>query len=334
MEMTKTKAPDPNASVPHIIAEIRRLFNQGSWDLVRPAIDTFVRCSILKAFNKDGHKKTDAASVRLYDKVLAIQRWGRQQWSDVPRDDRGTVFDDTFVRGVRALRLDAYMEAWCQDKTSQEFTLQGLLEEADDLIEEIRNGPRLQTQSPGFNMAYTDYIEGQALAFVFLDMKGFYYCQYPRLEKHSDVDDPKVAAFFKRSAECYFEAAEKYPEDDEDHVWWLHVGLNVYLESGVVLRQSMPVMERIRSVIPKMKRIWEHSSMAREGRDDALQQILWMEEDARKAIEEGRLTLDDKARFLWTWGPQAEGPERISRLVEEGCPTLDDKTLPDWFTWS
>ncbi|THH05582.1 hypothetical protein EW146_g9864 [Bondarzewia mesenterica] len=282
MEMTKTSAPDPNASVPHIIAEIQRLFNQGSWDLVRPAIGIFVRCSILRAFIEGGLKKTDAASVRLYDKVLAIQRWGRQQWSDVPRDDRGTVFDDT--PGVRT-------------KSSQEFTLQGLLEEADELIEEIKNSPRPQTD-PGFNMAYTDYIEGLALAFVFLGMKGFYYHHIPRLEKSNDVDS--VIASFKRSAKCYFEAAEKYPEDDEHHVWWLHIGLNIYLESGVPLRESMPIMERIRWVVPKMKKIWEHSTMTHAGRDEALQQTLWMEEDARKAIEEGRFTLDDKALPDWT----------------------------------
>ncbi|THH15780.1 hypothetical protein EW146_g4753 [Bondarzewia mesenterica] len=292
MEMTKTSAPNPNASVPHIIAEIQRLFNQGSWDLVRPAISIFVRCSILRAFIEGGLKKTDAASVRLYDKVLAIQRWGRQQWSDVPRDDRGTVFDDTFVRGVRALRLEAYMQAWCQDKTSKEFTLQGLLQEADELIEEIRNSPRPQTE-PGFNMAYTDYIEGLALA-----MKGFYYHHIPQLEKYNDVDE--VVASFKRSAKCYFEAAEKYPEDDEHHAWWLHIGLNIYLESGVPLRESMPIMERIRWVVPKMKRIWGHSTMTHAGRDEALQQTLWMEEDARKAIEEGRFTLDDKALPDWT----------------------------------
>ena len=67
------------------------------------------RSIILKAFIEGGMKKTDAESVRMYDKALAILRWGREQWCDIPREERGTVFDDTFVRGVRHLRLDFYM---------------------------------------------------------------------------------------------------------------------------------------------------------------------------------------------------------------------------------
>ena len=47
----------------------------------------------------------------MYEKALDILQWGRQEWDGVPKDDRGAVFEDTFIRGVRGLHLDAYMKA-------------------------------------------------------------------------------------------------------------------------------------------------------------------------------------------------------------------------------
>lgn len=57
-----------------------------------------------------GLKRQHELAVERYDKALAILKWGREQWKDVPKEDRGTVFEDSFVRGVRDMRLEAYME--------------------------------------------------------------------------------------------------------------------------------------------------------------------------------------------------------------------------------
>lgn len=78
---------------------------------------------------------------------------------------------------------------------------------------------------------------------------------------------------------------------------------------GAPLQITMPVMKRIRLAFPKMKRIWAHSAMAlgallstplllacssvnaTAGRDKALQSTIWFEEDAQKALDEGKFTL-------------------------------------------
>ena len=47
-------------------------------------------------------------------------------------------------------------------------------------------------------------------------MKGFCYNHIPRQGKLGSVD--KILDSLKQSAKCYFEAAEKFPLDDELHV--------------------------------------------------------------------------------------------------------------------
>ncbi|ETW83301.1 hypothetical protein HETIRDRAFT_426616 [Heterobasidion irregulare TC 32-1] len=189
MENTKAKAPNHEDRIEILIAEFHRLFIAGSWDTVRPAVSITIRSLILKAFIEGGMKKTDAESVKMYDKALAILRWGREQWCDIPREERGT--------------------AWAEDRNSIEFTLKGLLEESDSIIDEIRSGPA-GNSNLAFNMAFYDYIEGSALA-----MKGFCYNHIPRQGKLGSVD--KILDSLKQSAKCYFEAAEKFPQDDELH---------------------------------------------------------------------------------------------------------------------
>lgn len=57
-----------------------------------------------------GLQRAHELAVERYDKALAILKWGREKWKGVPKEDRGTIFEDSFVRGVRDMRLEAYME--------------------------------------------------------------------------------------------------------------------------------------------------------------------------------------------------------------------------------
>lgn len=54
-------------------------------------------------------QKHDMA-VEHYDKALAILKWGNEEWKDVPKEDRGAIFEHSFIRGVRGLRLESYMQ--------------------------------------------------------------------------------------------------------------------------------------------------------------------------------------------------------------------------------
>ena len=68
------------------------------------------RTLICRAFLESGITQKFANAVDLYDKVLKVMRWGRDEWPTASKDDRGAVLEDTYVLGVRRLRLMAYMQ--------------------------------------------------------------------------------------------------------------------------------------------------------------------------------------------------------------------------------
>lgn len=35
--------------------------------------------------------------------------WGAETWKDVPSEDRGYIFQKTFVRAIKRLKMDAYL---------------------------------------------------------------------------------------------------------------------------------------------------------------------------------------------------------------------------------
>lgn len=45
------------------------------------------------------------------DRAVEIIEWGRTVWKNVSSDDRGAIFELTFLRLVRALRMAASMKA-------------------------------------------------------------------------------------------------------------------------------------------------------------------------------------------------------------------------------
>ena len=63
-------------------------------------------------------------------------------------------------------------------------------------------------------------------------------------------------------------------------------------QSGAILRETLPLLKRMRLATPKMQRIWEVSALQHIGRDKTLQKLAWFEDGVRKAIREGRLTED------------------------------------------
>lgn len=66
------------------------------------------RVWILRAFLLDGIWGDSKAAETLYHDTLDFLEEGRKMWESIPSEDRGAVFDDTFVRGVRVLHLSTF----------------------------------------------------------------------------------------------------------------------------------------------------------------------------------------------------------------------------------
>lgn len=60
----------------------------------------------MNAFFATGGGKLLVAA-ELYSRVVEVLDWGSRLWDDVPKEDRGAIFERTFIRGVKRLRIFA-----------------------------------------------------------------------------------------------------------------------------------------------------------------------------------------------------------------------------------
>ena len=63
----------------------------------------------MKAFLLNGMNSDSLAAEAIYSDTLDFLESGRKIWADVPSENRGTIFSDTFVQGIRVLHLESYM---------------------------------------------------------------------------------------------------------------------------------------------------------------------------------------------------------------------------------
>jgi len=91
-------------------------------------------------------------------------------------------------------------------------------------------------------------------------------------------------------------AAANVPEDDEKHPIFLHAALGCLWRADAPVRITLPIIDRIEKSIPKMKRIWEYSAMAENGRDAMLQRTISYGESIRKKLEDGSVQMESAIR--------------------------------------
>jgi hypothetical protein len=119
---------------------------------------------IMRGFLEAGMRGTKAVQVEFLSRSLEVLEWGQKAWKNVPSSDKGCIFDDTFIRGVRSMHIEALMEAYVEDHSK--FPLEDIFEEADDILREIEEHPldRLTPREPGFISSFVVYPRGGAYA--------------------------------------------------------------------------------------------------------------------------------------------------------------------------
>lgn len=50
------------------------------------------------------------SSCEFFLRVLDILEWGRALWHNVSKDDRGVIFELTFIRGIRKVYISTLMK--------------------------------------------------------------------------------------------------------------------------------------------------------------------------------------------------------------------------------
>ena len=47
--------------------------------------------------------------MQFYNSIVEVLEWGAATWADVPSADRGYIFQKTFVRAIKRIRMGAYL---------------------------------------------------------------------------------------------------------------------------------------------------------------------------------------------------------------------------------
>ncbi|KAA1470553.1 hypothetical protein DENSPDRAFT_879794 [Dentipellis sp. KUC8613] len=275
-----------------VLEEAKKRLAAKGWDAVRPALAITVRGYIMRGFFEDGLRQNRAGAVEFIRNAVSLIEAARAAWPTVSKDDRGAVFEWTFLQGVRSMYLDVFHHAYASAPgLSSNYPLETLYEHADELYKDMAKGPAPADATPsdvqldaGFLLSFSVYPRSNALA-----MKGYYHNQMARI---GSGRDPQVACdHLKKAAAFYLQAANCIPIDDEKHAWFLWCSLEASWRHGAPLKDTLPLMARIRIAIPLFKPIWEHSSSALGHK--VFETALWFEKDAKKGIKEGKYTEDN-----------------------------------------
>ncbi|KAH8086672.1 hypothetical protein BXZ70DRAFT_899907, partial [Cristinia sonorae] len=266
---------------------LERYHTEGWGSSLRQAMGLTVRLWIMRGYMDQMIRRRYDVSVEFIGRALEFLKWGAETWKDSSTSDRGIVFSPSFIVGVHALYLDAYLNATQSDP--KRFSMETLYKDAQDLLKECEDVvlPDESLGDPGFKMSFTTYPKGRALSTI-----AFYHAKIAErllAGQNAKAELEKILQHSRSSAEHYMQSAFEYPVDEEMHVWFLVCAVQNFWRAGAPLHVTLPLLELIRANLPRMRKIWEHSPLTRDNKH-TYEYMLKMEDEFRKAIAEGKVT--------------------------------------------
>ncbi|KAJ2927285.1 hypothetical protein H1R20_g9809, partial [Candolleomyces eurysporus] len=288
--------PPPRARLTHvseamITKEAPERLDAEGWGSVRPALAVTIRIWIFTAWFRSqfvGH--FDFAHEMLMN-ALDVLEWGRNQWPDVSKDDRGTIFEKSFIRAVKLMLLEAMHESIFRNGPTK-FAYEELIKYAEAIIDDADSDPDPENTFFGHRLAYWMYPKGIALSIL-----GWVYLMKAT---HSSPEGAERTSTFREASQYYLLATKNFPEDDEYHVRFLVRALECLCAMGTIpLRQTLPLCDAIRKSFDQAMEIWGAMPIA-ERLKGQCSQVKAFEDEHRKLISEGRCTLDSVSGRLST----------------------------------
>ncbi|KAJ7150348.1 hypothetical protein C8R46DRAFT_1198415 [Mycena filopes] len=267
--------------------EVPERLRKSGWLPVRRALTVTVRIWLMRGF-LDSNMGALNGGVEFFKRILELLEWGRRTYPNVPAEERGVIFDDSFVRGVRRLYIPAVLSLHGQNGDSSGYTLDDVRDLAEDFRVQTEASPRTPDcdVDPGFYGSFWVYPVAESLSIL-----GWYYMQlgFRRVDAKRDFDREADDDFLK-SAEYYIKAAQAHPIDDEQHPFFFAVAVECFWWAGAALHDILPVCRQIRAAMPEAAKIWEYSQMAKNNRNYNCYEAISFLEDCEEKIEEGTLT--------------------------------------------
>ncbi|KAI0761196.1 hypothetical protein BD413DRAFT_617245 [Trametes elegans] len=268
-----------------VIQEATDRFNAGGHDAVRHGLELTIRNWVILGFIQVNHMDDAEHGQDYYTSALEVMEWAYQLWSNVPLPKRGYLFQPSYIRTVKCLRLEAYMAAHKKDPgPNSKFPLKEIRTAAEQLLGELLPILEDQPTCPKDGSKWTH------LAFVRypLGARAFSYLHDALETNRREGRTPRMHESFALGAQDYLKAAEFFPEDDEYHVLYLHCAFKMLLEIGRPAGEILDLLDRIHDLLPKMKEIWKISLVGpTQARDKKFEEDMKIRDDLLKSIEEG-----------------------------------------------
>ena len=64
----------------------------------------------MRAFFEDALKNNVETALEFYTSAIEVLKWGAERWKDVHSEEKGAIFQPTFARGIKCLRLDTLLK--------------------------------------------------------------------------------------------------------------------------------------------------------------------------------------------------------------------------------
>ncbi|KAH9949363.1 hypothetical protein B0H21DRAFT_688543, partial [Amylocystis lapponica] len=264
-----------------------RLEREG-WDAARRAMTITVRTWILNGFVASKAGKYETALTLLQDAVTVLQ-WGAKKWEDVSKDDRGIIFEDSFLRGVKRMHLDIYCKACMALGSGPGHSLNTLMVSAVELLDDLEAaepaGPG-NAEDLGFAVSFWDYPIACTYATLGYCNAGLASGRVPLPEHLGEKME-----YWYHTGFCYERAALRHQEDDEKFLYFWKAHIETVWQRERPLRDILPLLSRLRKAVPGARQIWGRSA-AWNTVITFIRPALQYEERAIAGIAEGRYTAD------------------------------------------
>jgi hypothetical protein len=66
----------------------------------------------MQGFLQTSARRNYSTALQFIRNAHELLEWGRKLWKDIPREERGTIFDNTFFIGVKRLLMSTLMAVY------------------------------------------------------------------------------------------------------------------------------------------------------------------------------------------------------------------------------
>ncbi|KAF5373729.1 hypothetical protein D9758_000726 [Tetrapyrgos nigripes] len=223
--------------------------NGSKWTVgLSSALTTTIHCWLLRAFilgdlfiqGNLTDRDSEQEETELFNLAVELIKWVRKEWSGVSVDDRGKVFELTFLNMVESKYLSAITKSpqHRRDLKERKSLASQVHDRCDQLIRSIDlqlSQKKLGTEDPNLKVSYYDVPKAWAML---------------------EEDDGRVRTT-REDIQITIDSANCIPKDDELHIRFLNLACRL-LETfdGTTFQEMIDLSEQFNQALDSMLPIW------------------------------------------------------------------------------